>query len=148
MAGSSFGYEDEGHSISDINVTPLVDVMLVLLIIFMVTAPVIAARGIGVDSPQTVAGGPISASLTLTLTASGELYVNDTFYPAAQRGRALSELRTLAAADPEATAFIAGDRRAPHGDVMEIIDLVKASGIETFALRSVPKVLDKPEPDL
>ena len=75
MAGSSSSYQDEGATISEINVTPLVDVVLVLLVVLMVTAPMIAAQGILVDSPQAASGAQVQGTLTLTITDAGNLVV-------------------------------------------------------------------------
>ena len=90
MAGGS--YRDGGGAIAEINVTPLVDVVLVLLVIFMVTAPLIAAQGILVDSPKASTGVPVQSTLNLAITKDGELLVSsdvgETRFGASERRQA------------------------------------------------------------
>lgn len=138
MASSS--YRDEAGAIADINVTPLVDVVLVLLVIFMVTAPMIAAQGILVDSPKASTGTSVSSTLNLAITDEGTLVVIDDN----EKKRFASDNRLAAAGMikafhnqyPEAKAVIAGDKDISHGAVMEVIDMVRGAGIEKFALRT------------
>ncbi|HLU68017.1 MAG TPA: biopolymer transporter ExbD, partial [Kofleriaceae bacterium] len=128
-------YKDgDAEVISDINVTPLVDVVLVLLVIFMVTAPIVAARGIVVNAPTTVSGNTVSTPVQVTLTADGKLYVKGTEQRDYDTARA--ELQRLVAADPALKAVIAADAAVPHGEVMQAIDAVKRAGIQKFALAS------------
>ncbi len=135
MAGSSSGGDDE--MISGINVTPLVDIMLVLLVIFMVTTSYVVADSIKVDLPEASTGDPTEPStvmLTFKVDAAGQrtLYVN---------GKESTEeaLRALIRAEKEAgkkdiQAVIAADKNASHGDVIHLIDVVKQEGILKFAL--------------
>ncbi len=148
MAGGS--YQDGGGAISEINVTPLVDVVLVLLVIFMVTAPLIAAQGIVVDSPKASTGVAVQSTLNLAITEEGDLLVSgeegETRFAANERRRATEILRAFHEKNPEAKAVIAGDKDVSHGAVMEVIDMVRAVGIEKFALRTklrLPKPGDK-----
>ena len=151
MAGGS--YQDGGGAISEINVTPLVDVVLVLLVIFMVTAPMIAALGILVDSPKASTGVPVQSTLNLAITEEGALIVSsdqgETRFAAADRRGASGLLREFHAKHPESKAVIAGDKDISHGAVMEVIDMVRAAGIEKFALRTklrMPKPGDNDAP--
>jgi len=139
MASTS-GYQDEdvgGGIISDINVTPLVDITLVLLIIFMVTARLIVKRGIQVESPKTVAGAPGPSPLELTLLPGGELYMNG------QRVRdpevVSRRVRESLKSDPELRPIITADKSVPHGEVMAIVDLVKVAGVKRFAMTTEVK---------
>ena len=111
MATSSIYKDGETEVISDINVTPLVDVVLVLLVIFMVTAPIIAGRGISVNAPTTISGDSVATPLQVTLDG--------------ERAR-----------DPDIKAIIAADAEVPHGEVMKAIDSVKRAKITKFALAS------------
>jgi biopolymer transport protein ExbD len=139
-AGSSVYKDGDAEVISDINVTPLVDVVLVLLVIFMVTAPIVAARGILVNAPTTVSGDSVATPVQVTLTADGKLYVKGTEQSDFDAARA--ELTQLYQADRGLKAVIAADAAVSHGQVMQAIDAVKRAGIQKFALAS-----RKPEDD-
>jgi biopolymer transport protein ExbD len=132
MAGSSL-YQDEGaSSISDINVTPLVDVTLVLLIIFMVTAKLIVARGIDVESPKTASGDEIKSTLQVTIDKQRKLYINGEPYQDTALMRARVE--ELARGKPEMKAIVTADTTVPYGDVMQVVDLVKLAGVTKFGM--------------
>ena len=137
MAGGSL-YQDEDSMgvISDINVTPLVDVVLVLLIIFMVTAKLIVARGIAVDSPKTASGDEVRSTLQVTIDKNRQLYVNGE--PYGDVATAQSKVESMRADNPELKAIITADTSVPHGDVMRVIDFVKLAGVTKFALTSDP----------
>ena len=75
MAGSVYRDEDNA-GIIDINITPFVDVVLVLLIIFMVTAKLIVARGVNIDKPKAATGGEVQSTLRVSFYGGGKLYVN------------------------------------------------------------------------
>ncbi len=141
---ASSGYQDEGGAISEINVTPLVDVVLVLLVIFMVTAPMIAAQGILVDSPAAATGAAVQGTLSLAITDDGSLVVTtddeEQTFAATNRLGATALLKSFQAAHPDSKAIIAGDKDVSHGAVMEVIDMVRSVGIEKFALRTKPKL--------
>src|SRR5690348_4371841 len=136
MAGGSsdaFGGGDEpGGMIVDINVTPLVDITLVLLIIFMVTASLIVNPGIKVDLPKAASGTETTKStLALTLNKEGVLFLNG------ERSSDEGVVRFIGSElpkNPELQAIIAADKVVPHGDVIHVIDLVKRSGVHKFAI--------------
>jgi biopolymer transport protein ExbD len=140
MASSS--YQDEGGTIAEINVTPLVDVVLVLLVIFMVTAPMIAAQGILVDSPAAATGAAVQGTLRLAITDEGSLVVatdeGEQTFAADNRLAAAGMLQKFHVEHPDTKAIIAGDKNVSHGAVMEVIDMVRGVGIEKFALRTKP----------
>ena len=137
MAGTTrYQDEDGGALITDINVTPLVDVVLVLLIIFMVTAKLIASGAIPIDSPKTVSGTEVQSPLKVTVDAERKLYVNGKHFPNPQN--ALAELKSFKQKDPKIRAIVEADTRVPHGDVMTAIDLVKQAGIHKLALAREP----------
>ncbi len=132
-AGSPFDSDDEGgRMITDINVTPLVDIVLVLLIIFMVTTTYIVNPSIKVDLPKAATGSDQSrTSLALTLTKEGSLYLNG------ERSDDAAVTRYIASELPknaELQAIIAADKVVPHGSVVHLIDLVKRAGVHKFAI--------------
>ena len=135
--GSSYGGdEDAGRMIVDINVTPLVDITLVLLIIFMVTASYIVSPAIKVDLPKAASGtDQAKTTLALTLMKDGGLYLNG------QRSNdqaVVAYIRTELPKNPDLQAIIAADRVVPHGDVVHVIDLVKRAGVHRFAINVEP----------
>ncbi len=139
--GSSYQNEDSGGGmISDINVTPLVDVTLVLLIIFMVTAQLIVTRGIKIESPTTKSGAAIKQKKPLVVTIDkerqllidGQKYRNDADIKTYIR-KLVSDNKKIEGHKP-LKAIITADKAVPHGDVMHAIDVVKLSGITRFAL--------------
>jgi biopolymer transport protein ExbD len=130
MAGT--GDADDDDLISGINVTPLVDVVLVLLIIFMVTATYIVRASIKVELPRTAQGGEAAgAILTVVLTRDGVVYLDGV-------RRSEDELVALTkqavARDGEVRALISADKGALHGAVVHLIDLVRGAGVTRFAI--------------
>jgi biopolymer transport protein ExbD len=136
VAASGIGYEDDegpGGAIVDINVTPLVDITLVLLIIMMVAAPLIANNpSIKVELPKAQNGDETSKStVSLTLRKDGSLYFNE---EQVTEDQVTARIRDEFAKNREVQAIIAGDRGVPYGNVMHLIDLVKSLGVTKFAL--------------
>jgi biopolymer transport protein ExbD len=133
MAGSR--YQDEEMSgITDINVTPFVDVLLVLLVVFMVTAKLIVARGVDIDKPKAATGGEVQSTLRVSVNDKGELFVNGDKYT--DDAAAVTRIKALAATVDKPKAIIAGDRRTAYGGVMRAIDLVQQAGITAIALEN------------
>ena len=129
MAGGS---QDNDEEITGINVTPLVDVVLVLLIIFMVTANFIVRETVEVDLPRAANGGEtVQGLVNVVLDKEGKLFFD---------GAEVSEnelLRRVAQAlekDKETRAIISADQSLAYGRVMRLIDVVKGQGIAKFAL--------------
>jgi biopolymer transport protein TolR len=116
--------------LSEINVTPLVDVTLVLLIIFMVTTPMLQ-RGTDVQLPQAEQSEPKEEQrITLTLTREGRLYLGtEEIARASLRSRLLALSR-----DRERVVHFRGDAQVPYGLVIEVMDALKAAGIETIGM--------------
>ena len=125
-------YEDSGDEITGINVTPLVDITLVLLIIFMVTATYVVKEAIEVDLPRAASGGEaVGPTLTLALDREGKLFLDGApATPEATR----AAVRAAVARSAEARAIISADRAVSHGRVVEVIDLVKREGLTRFAI--------------
>ena len=123
MAAATQDHDDE---ITTINVTPLVDVTLVLLIIFMVTATYVVKQAIEVDLPRAASGGEIvGPTLAFALDREGKLFLD---------GAPASPDAARAAVRAAARAIISADRAVSHGRVVELIDLVKREGLTRFAL--------------
>lgn len=134
VAGSSAYHDEDSAGIIDINITPFVDVVLVLLIIFMVTAKLIVARGVNIDKPKAAAGGEVQSTLRVSVDATGKLYVNGTEVVSDAEGIKLIQAATTGVAQPK--AIIAGDRATAYGGVMRAIDLVTGAGIRAIALEN------------
>jgi biopolymer transport protein ExbD len=138
MAGASSygGDDDSSRMIVDINVTPLVDITLVLLIIFMVTASYIVSPAIKVDLPKAASGTEqTKTTLALTLMKDGVLYLNG------ERSSDEAVVRAIGVElpkNPDLQAIIAADRAVPHGEVVHVIDLVKRAGVHRFAINVDP----------
>jgi biopolymer transport protein ExbD len=133
---------DDDDLVSDINITPFVDIILVVLIIFMVTATTIVRQAIEVKLPEAASGATAEeTSLALTIDAQLRWYLDGA--PTTE-----SELRTaLRAAKAEkgdkVVCLLAADRTVPHGEVVHLIDVIKQEGIAKFALNIDPV----PKPD-
>jgi len=124
-----------GTSLAEINVTPLVDVILVLLIIFMVTAPMMQ-RGIDVDLPQAQsASGAEEERIVVTVDRTNRVWINETAVPLAK----LEErLVTAAQSMPNPFVYLRADRAVPYGDVMSVMDRIKRAGIDRVGLVTEP----------
>ena len=130
------------HAMSEINVTPFVDVMLVLLIVFMVTAPLLTV-GVPVDLPKTKAPalGQDREPLSITVRRDGAIFLQKEHIPQAAL---VDKLKAIAANGYEQRIFVRGDDRASYGKVMEVMGLLAASGFTKIGL--VTDVV-KPEPN-
>ena len=135
MAGLS-RYEDDDDSapITDINVTPFVDISLVLLVVFMLVAKLVVARGVEIDKPKEQTGGEVPASLRVAVTADGKIYINgDTF---ANDADAVARIAQIASTSDSPKALITGDRRTQYGGVMHAIELVLEAKVTAIALEN------------
>jgi biopolymer transport protein TolR len=126
----------EATTISQINVTPLVDVMLVLLVIFMVTAPIIQ-QGVQVNLPQTKASAiPGSeAPLIVTVAKDGKIYLNDNAISLPDLGTKLHAIKKLQA---DKQVYLRADQDVRYGLVMKTIAEIKQAGIEKLGMISRP----------
>jgi biopolymer transport protein ExbD len=128
--------------ITDINVTPLVDIMLVLLIIFMLTAHLIAKQAIEVQLPKAAQSTAIPpTTLAVTLTREGRMYLNGV---ATTPDALKNAVRESIAKDAKTQVIIAGDKNVSHGRVVWVLDLVKSLGVTSFALQIDPAGLTPP----
>ncbi len=126
--------ETDDTAVSDINVTPLVDVMLVLLIIFMITAPMLH-QGVEVDLPKTADPKQIPMRvddpLVLSVKTNGMVYIRDEpIHPTRLLGRLGAILETR----DDKQVFIKGDRNITYGQFIEIVALLNEGGIQHLGL--------------
>jgi biopolymer transport protein TolR len=120
--------EDELGSLSEINITPLVDVMLVLLIIFMVTAPMLT-QGLEIELPGAEGKNFEAATedpTTVSIAADGAVYVNDRFLGTDDLE---TTLLTLLRAENVESALVRADRNVPYGNVIRVIDIMNRAGV-------------------
>lgn len=142
MAFGSSGDPGEIRPINDINVTPFVDVVLVLLVIFMVTAPMMMKDLLNLKLPQTTSADSQSmGTLGVVVTAQGQYIVNgDLVTEETLRARA----REAAAKDAKTQVIISADEEARHGAVVRVIDAVKSAGLDNFAIQVEKKTPETP----
>ncbi len=121
------------EGINEINITPFVDVVLVLLVIFMVTAPMMMKDIIGLNLPKTsVSDSQSLSTLAVAITKTGQFILNGELVTVeGLRERAVQARKENA----EVQAVISADIDARHGSVVQVIDIVKSSGIENFAIQ-------------
>lgn len=124
--------DSDDDVLAEINVVPLVDIILVVLIIFMVTAPMIMKPSINVNLPKAASGdATIPTKLNITITNDGKLNLDGkTVEDSEVQSAALTEVQK----NPEIQAIIAADKDVPHGRVVAVLDLVKTAGVKKFAI--------------
>jgi biopolymer transport protein TolR len=130
MAG--FETKSEGSLLAQINVVPLVDVMLVLLVIFMVTAPILQ-QGISVDLPQAKAGALSGEEeqLVVTVDKKGGVFLNDT---AVTIDDLTAKLQAISRLKPDKQVFLRADRTVPYGEVVRVMAAVRGAGIQSLGM--------------
>jgi biopolymer transport protein TolR len=128
----AFDSGQRGQMVSQINVTPLVDVMLVLLVIFMVTAPIIQ-QGVEVTLPKVKAQAlpGKEEQFVVSITKPGEIYLNDTKLSAADL---TDKLKAISQERPDRQVFIRADDQVPYGEVIRTMAAIKAAGIENVGM--------------
>lgn len=121
-----------GQFVSQINVTPLVDVMLVLLVIFMVTAPIIQ-QGVQVNLPKVKAAAlpGKEEQFVVSITRNNEIYLNDAKLSAADL---TDKLAAISRERPDREVFIRADDQVPYGEVIRTMAAIKAAGIENVGM--------------
>lgn len=123
---------DNDEPISEINIVPFVDIILVVLIIFMVTTPFIMKPSINVNLPKAGSGDESTPSeLTVSITSDGIVSLNGKL---SDEATITAYSKDMAAKKPEVQAIISADKEVPHGRVVAIIDAVKSGGVKKFAI--------------
>ena len=131
------GGDDELAPVSDINVTPFIDVILVLLIIFMVAAP-LATVDVAVNLPASTAERQPRPDAPLFLTVKSDLTLVLDHQPIERHGLA-GVLTTAAGGDKDARIFLRGDKTVPYGEIMEVMNLLRGAGFLKVALVGLEK---------
>lgn len=128
----AFKSDQNDEIISEINIVPMVDVILVVLIIFMVTAPMIMKPSINVNLPKAASGEATTPSkLNIAIGSDGRLNLDGEIVEDAQvQAKAQAEVAT----NPEIQAIISADKDVPHGRVVSVLDIVKSAGVKKFAI--------------
>ena len=123
-----------GGVMSDINVTPMVDVMLVLLIIFMVTAPLLTS-GISIELPKadgsTLTGN--DKTLDISVTADGRVFVADKEYA---KNKVLAKVKAITALNTDMQIVISGDKGSSYGSVVEVMGMLREGGYTKIGLKT------------
>jgi len=131
-----------GSIIAGINVTPLVDITLVLLIIFMVTAKIIELPGLDVDLPKAAQGTEVQVILSVIVSPVHPMMINGIDI---RSDKEFIQAATQALAQhPDVRAVIAADGSMPHREVVHILDLLRQSGISRVAFATTPETLVEP----
>jgi biopolymer transport protein TolR len=128
--------EQSAGAISNINVTPLVDVMLVLLVIFMVTAPILQ-QGVDINLPK-VKAAPLTGEeqqLVVAVNRAGHVYLNDTLITVPELGPKLQAILKLR---PDRQVFLRADQNVRYGEVMRVISTIKGAGVERLGMVTEP----------
>ncbi len=130
--GANLGDHSEGEPIATINVTPFVDIILVVLIIFMVTTPIIMKPSINVQLPKAASGDKSTPSMmNITITQDGYINLNGESVTVDNLKDFTSNLLID---DPGVQAIISADEQVAHGKVIQVIDVVKSAGVTKFAI--------------
>jgi biopolymer transport protein TolR len=128
--------QESNDSISQINITPLVDVMLVLLIIFMVTAPILQ-QGVNIDLPQVVTG-PLEGKdeqLIVTVTREGKVQLNDSPLKVEELQK---KLTAVLQARPDREVYLRADKNVAYGKVVEVMAAVRNAGVRKLGMVTEP----------
>lgn len=127
---------DRNETIAEINVVPLVDIVLVILIIFMVSAPIFIKPSININLPQAASGQEEKPSnLNVTINSEGIIDLNG---EAVSKEQLTERARDIVKKNPEVHAVIAADKSVPHGSVIEILDRLQIQGVKKFAINVQP----------
>lgn len=127
-------FDDSDEGINDINITPFVDVVLVLLVIFMVTAPVMIKESLKVNLPKTLTSDITSKadSIGVAITKEGQVLFNGKLMGPENL---INELARISQEAPQTNFLISADTDTRHGDVVRMIDMLKKNNLNRFALQ-------------
>jgi biopolymer transport protein TolR len=121
----------------DINVTPLVDVMLVLLIVFMIASPMLASQlNVRLPTAESSAASQDDDPIELSISKDKKIYILNTEIPLSQLGK---KLTAISSQNFSKRVIICGDVGAPYGYIVEVVDKVKLAGFDKIGLMAVPK---------
>lgn len=125
----------KGNAIADINVTPMVDIMLVILIIFMVITPLLQ-KGVSVDlaktkNPREMREADRDDAVVVAVTRDAKIWLSSDQTTKEQLGQ---KIQDILASKVDKTVYIKSDRRARYGEVVDIVDIVRAAGVDTLGL--------------
>lgn len=129
------GKQDDDEMIATINVTPLVDIVLVLLIVLMVTSSYLVNKAISVELPKAATGETTNPSMSISVDQAGTLYLDGVVIDAPalrQRVKAAHD------SDPDVKAIISADGRVHHAEVVAVIDLLRSEKVTKFAINTSP----------
>jgi biopolymer transport protein TolR len=137
MSAGNGGGDEAYRPISEINITPMVDVMLVLLIIFMVTAPLLVA-GVPVELPNTSAAriSQPKKPVIVSLAGDGSLFIRE---EQVSLTTLIPKLQALRSSEGDAVVYVRADKSRPYGEVMDMLGRVGQSGYARVSLLSQPK---------
>lgn len=126
-------FDDQSEGINEINITPFVDVVLVLLVIFMVTAPMMVKDVIGLELPKAKTTEAKQEQLiSVGITSSGQVILNGNLVT---EDELKSFVTQALSADPQAEAVISADGNSKHFDFVRVIDLIKSAGLTQFSIQ-------------
>ena len=128
--------QDQNGIIAGINVTPLVDVMLVLLVIFIVTAKIIVTPAVPLDLPHAAHGEEVQVVLSVVVPVQGAILVNGAAVP--DDAALIENARRALAGDPELRAVIQADGAVPHRRIVHILDLLRDAAVTRVAFGALP----------
>ncbi len=139
MNAGGLGPDPADDLVTGVNITPIVDVALVLLVVFLVTSSLIVSRSIPVEVPRAATGSETTVGLlALVVTASGDLFVNGQPARVDDIPRAVAEARRRVEPGQRLTGFVSADVAAPYGRFAAVVDRLRQEGITDIALDTRP----------
>jgi biopolymer transport protein ExbD len=134
MAGTGPSSDDD-EMITAINVTPLVDIVLVLLIVLMVTSSYLVNKSISVELPKAATGETTTPTLSISIDVDGKLYLDG---QTTTEDKLQAQIKRAYAADKDVKAVISADGRVPHAQVVTVIDVLRREKVTKFAINTSP----------
>jgi biopolymer transport protein ExbD len=138
MGGGADTENDDGL-ITAINVTPLVDIVLVLLIVLMVTSSYLVKQAINVELPKAATGEVTESTLSISIDADHRLYLDE---KQVDENVLRKEIRAARANEKDVKAIISADGRVRHAQVVAVIDMLRQENVNKFAINTSPKDLE------
>jgi biopolymer transport protein ExbD len=139
VTAGGYGPDPEDDLVTGVNITPIVEVALVLLVVFVVTSSLILSKSIQVEVPRAATGTETAVGLlTLSVARTGDLYVNGQPATLGDISRAVAEARTRLPAGQTLSGFVSADVAAPYGRFAEVVDRLRLEGVTEIALDTKP----------